>query len=81
MSILIVSPPPVGLKDALDRAAAGDEVIVQDGPRAFRISPIQTTSSNRRGRGSWKGAIDMRLFDDPLPDDLTGIISADDSQP
>ncbi len=58
------------LSSLIDRAAAGEEIIVaKHGRPMARIVPLRTTS--RRRPGSAKGKIKMRAdFDAPLPTSL-----------
>lgn len=56
----------------LNRAAEGQDVIIVDGDRAFRLSPAndaRAAAGERPGFGSWKGRLEMAPdFDAPLPE-------------
>ncbi len=54
----------------LNQAGAGQDVIIMDGERAFRLSPANDAkpgAGERPGFGSWKGRIEMAPdFNEPL---------------
>lgn len=60
------------LATLLNHAAAGQDVIILDGDRAFRLSPAndaKAAANERPGFGSWKGRIHIAPdFDAPLPE-------------
>lgn len=58
------------LSDLVERAAAGEEIIIaKAGKPKARLVPLQSAAPRRRpglGKGQWRVASD---FDDPLPPD------------
>ena len=60
------------LSSLIDRAAKGEEVLIQTADRPMvRLVPIDEPTKKRRQPGAWKGqAWIADDFDDPLPPDV-----------
>ena len=73
MAVINVHEAKTHLSRLLDRAHAGEEVVISKGGRPYaRLVPLQTRSP-RRERGTMKGLVEVgdRFFD-PLPPDWRG---------
>ena len=59
------------LSDLVDRAAAGEEIVIaKAGTPMARLVPLRPTHE-RRAPGRWKGKISIAAdFDAPLPEEL-----------
>lgn len=66
------------LSQLIDRAAAGEEIIIaKAGTPLARLVPFARTSMPRRP-GGWEGRVRISEdFDDPLPDDLQAMFEGD----
>jgi prevent-host-death family protein len=70
------------LSQLVERAAAGEEIIIAKAGRPkARLVPIQKTQ-RRRKPGLWKGRVRIADdFDDPLPDDILAGFEGGSSEP
>ncbi len=70
------------LSQLVERAAAGEEIIIAKAGRPkARLVPIQKTQ-RRRKPGLWKGRVWIADdFDDPLPDDILAGFEGGSSEP
>ncbi len=70
------------LSQLVERAAAGEEIIIAKAGRPkARLVPIQKTQ-RRRKPGLWKGRVWISDdFDDPLPDDILAGFEGGSSEP
>jgi len=70
------------LSRLVERAAAGEEIIIAKAGRPkARLVPIQKTQ-RRRKPGLWKGRVRIADdFDDPLPDDILAGFEGGSSEP
>jgi prevent-host-death family protein len=67
------------LSQLVDRAAAGEEIIIgKNGKPLAKLVPLPRPCS-RRKPGGWKGRVIIRKdFDDPLPEEILGVLEGRD---
>jgi prevent-host-death family protein len=59
------------LSQLLDRAAAGEEIVIARAGRPIaRLVPLADSSSRRRSPGGWRGKISMSADFDELPPEI-----------
>ena len=70
------------LSQLVERAAAGEEIIIAKAGRPkARLVPVQK-NQRRRKPGLWKGQVWIAdNFDDPLPDDILAGFEGGNSEP
>ena len=74
MSIVTIHQAKTNLSKLIERASAGEEIIIARGSKPVaRLVPLQETKEKRRRPGSWKGKFTIAPdFFDPLPDEFSG---------
>jgi prevent-host-death family protein len=59
------------LSQLVERAAAGEDIIIQrNGTPVARLVPVASSSSLRSVRGAWRGRVRIADDFDELPDDV-----------
>lgn len=68
------------LSRLVDRAAAGEEIIIaKNGKPLARLVPLEEVKKKRREPGGWKGKIWVADdFDDPLPPEIQRYFDGED---
>ena len=69
MATVLASEFPDHLDDLFARAAAGEEVIVDDGKQQLKLVPVPVKPIGKRQPGTLKGLTVPPSFWEPLPED------------
>ena len=75
MSTVTIHQAKTNLSKLIERASAGEEIIIARGSKPVaRLVPLQEMKGRRRRPGSWKGKFTIAPdFFDPLPGEFSGM--------
>ena len=77
MEISTIPDARAQLPELIDRALAGEEIVIgREGAPLVRLVPIEASEAPREG-GQWKGRVRIADDFDALPDDLADAFGKD----
>lgn len=80
MTTMSVPDATAQLAQLIDRALAGEDVVIaRGGQPLIRLVPVTTETKTRRGRGAWRGRVRIADDFDELPVELAAAF--DGTQP